>query len=604
MITKITRGDDLGGLVRYLAGPGRSNEHTSPQVVAVSEGIDVAHGVELSDAERLALTDQLDLPAQTFGAEVKGGYVWHLSLTIPAGDGQLTNEQWAEAAREVAAEMGFAGDRSPAPWVAMRHGESDAGNDHVHMAVSLIREGGTKASNWQDRVKMSKVAARLEKRFGVTIVEGRTAGAVPGATRAELEQTDRNERPETDRARLGRTVRGSALASKDEAEFVRRLRGRGVAVRPRFDKGDKAKVVGYSVAVAGRDETVWFGGGKLAKDLRLPALRAGWNDVEDQRAAWSRPSDAGAGPQTVVGRPAGVTRAELKQLDRDGDTSHDQSRLAAGVRTAVAASKNEGQFVRTLKGDPKMTVRPRHAEGRSGEVVGYEVAMLGRDRTLWFSDDRLGEDLRLPALRARWQPIEHQSLAWMMTRADARRPKAVEARSRETRVLKTETWQTASKSLHEMTDRLAQIAPDDQQGWATAARAASGMYAELSQRLEGDIPGPLGQAADTLARSAQKADHRDRRPDLAGMADVAAQASTKGGAGTAGWVMLAGELRRLSQALSELHQARGEAQRATAMLEQARASQAKQPKATRTDPNHQAHQAHQAQQQQGTGFER
>lgn len=441
MIAKITRGDDLNGLVTYLAGPGRSNEHTAPQVVAAADGIVIPHGVELSAAERLALVDQLEAPAKMFGTEVQGGRVWHLSLTIPNGDGELTNEQWAEAAQEVADEMGFTADdgQGQANWVAMRHGVSKAGNDHVHMAVSLIREDGTKASNWQERVKVNRVAARLEKRFGLTVVEGRTAGAVPGATRAEIEQAERGDQPETDRARLGRTVRGAALASKDEAEFVRRLRDRGVAVRPRFASGGQERVTGYSVAIAGRDKPTWFGGGKLAKDLRLPALRAGWNDVENQRGAWTSPS------------------------------------TGAGGREQVAMS--------------------------------------------------------------------------------------------------ADVWQQTAPRVRQLTDRLAQISPDDHEGWAVAARAASGMYAELSARIEGDTPGPLGRAADTLARSAQKADHSGRPPDLAGLAAVAGQAAFKGKGGAAAWVILAGELLRLSKALSELHAARAEQQRATDLLAQARAAQ-------------------------------
>ena len=32
----------------------------------------------------------------------------------------------------------------------------------------------------------------------------------------------------------------------------------------------KNQVVGYSVAIAQRDERIWFGGGTLAKDLCLP----------------------------------------------------------------------------------------------------------------------------------------------------------------------------------------------------------------------------------------------------------------------------------------------------------------------------------------------
>lgn len=473
MIAKITRGDDLGGLVRYLTGPSRGdNVHTDPQVVAVSEGIDVPHDVVLSDVERLALVDQLETPALMFGTEVKGGQVWHLSLSIANGDGELSNEQWAEAAWEVADEMGFTGGEggAPAPWVAMRHGKSAAGNDHVHMAVSLVREDGRVASNWQDRRKVSRVAARLEERFGVTVVEGRTAGATPGATRAELEQTARNGRPETDRARLGRTVRGAALASRDEAEFVRRLRRRGVAVRPRFAKDTEHQVTGYSVAIAGRDEPVWFGGGTLAKDLRLPALRDGWGAVEDQRAAWTRPE-------------------------------------------------------------------PTSVEHREG------TAMTG------------------------------------------------------------EGWQLMKDALAKVTDELGNVAPDDNQGWANAARHASGMYAELSQRLEGDEPGPLARAADTLARSAQQADRHHQRPDLAGLAAVVGQATMRGKAGTAGWIILAGELLRLSKALAELHQARAEAQRAAAVLTDARATLPK-PKKPKTDMAIQAHQARQAQQQRDDGWGR
>ena len=35
-------------------------------------------------------------------------------------------------------------------WVAVRHGLSTNGNDHVHIAVSLVREDGTKASTHND----------------------------------------------------------------------------------------------------------------------------------------------------------------------------------------------------------------------------------------------------------------------------------------------------------------------------------------------------------------------------------------------------------------------------------------------------------------------
>ena len=44
-------------------------------------------------------------------------------------------------------------------------------------------------------------------------------------------------------------VREASVTSKDEAEFIRHLRGTGVLVRPRFETGGQDAVVGYSVAM-------------------------------------------------------------------------------------------------------------------------------------------------------------------------------------------------------------------------------------------------------------------------------------------------------------------------------------------------------------------
>jgi hypothetical protein len=81
---------------------------------------------------------------------------------------------------------------------------------------------------------------------------------------------------------------------------VRALREHQVGVRPRYGEGGRTTVVGYSVRLpgpdTGPDRVVWFGGGRLARDLTLPALRAGWQqDAVEQAAAvreWSSSSSA------------------------------------------------------------------------------------------------------------------------------------------------------------------------------------------------------------------------------------------------------------------------------------------------------------------------
>ena len=47
--------------------------------------------------------------------------------------------------------------------------------------------------------------------------------------------------------------------------------------RPRYGHGDRTEVVGFSVALRPAEEgqpVIWFGGGRLGRELTIPALRA------------------------------------------------------------------------------------------------------------------------------------------------------------------------------------------------------------------------------------------------------------------------------------------------------------------------------------------
>ena len=77
-----------------------------------------------------------------------------------AEEGDLTDAQWAEIAQDFMDEMGFteASGRAPAQWVAIRHGHSKAGNDHIHIAASMVRKDGTKWSSWRDFPRAQQAA--------------------------------------------------------------------------------------------------------------------------------------------------------------------------------------------------------------------------------------------------------------------------------------------------------------------------------------------------------------------------------------------------------------------------------------------------------------
>ena len=270
-----------------------------------------------------------------------------------------------------------------APRVAIGHGLSTAGNEHIHVAVSLVSEEGTKASIWQDRVALSSACGEFERAYGLTIVDGRSREGLPGVSRAEDELARRRGRPEAARDPLARHVRAASVASRDEAEFVRRLRAEGVIVRPRFAQGRSGEAVGYSVALRPaqpRQEVTWYGGGRrLAKDLALP--RCGNSGSTPPPL---RPCGGPSGP------PAAVERVLAEQgwsvaADRVAEVSRhlehlsptDAPRWAAVARETPASSLNSPRASRSAAASWPTPPRSSPAPRRSS-VVGCTWSVTAR----------------------------------------------------------------------------------------------------------------------------------------------------------------------------------------------------------------------------------
>lgn len=281
MIPNVSRGERMTGLMVYLAGPGRANEHTEPHLVAGSAPIMAWHDdTELNRDAAVAIGRELEQAKRVLGVEVPGGHVWHCSLSLRAEEGDLSDERWAEIAHDFMDEMGFteASGKASASWVAVRHGHSKAGNDHIHIAASMVREDGTKWSTHNDFRKSQQACRDLEKKYGLE--ELSSVYASKGIKLGEREASARRGFAEPERHSLARKVRSCAIASQDEAEFVRRMRRTGALIRPRFAAGRDDVITGYRVAErpANGQRPVWYSGTRLASDLTLPKLRSRWED--------------------------------------------------------------------------------------------------------------------------------------------------------------------------------------------------------------------------------------------------------------------------------------------------------------------------------------
>ena len=368
MIPRITHGADAAGLVRYLLGRGRHDEHTLPQVIAAAPGVSAPIGAPLTGEDARSLAFDLDLPHRLYGTEVpvkvkqpdgsmlrQDAHVWHLSLSLAPGDPTLSDEHWAEIVTGAIHRLGFDADpltgRAGCPWVAIRHGANRSGCDHVHVAVSRVRDDGTVAKNWNDRLKLGSYAAEIEDRHGLTVVAGRRLGCVPEPGRVEQDLAERRGQPETARECLKRQLRGAATVSRDEAEYIRRLRKAGIAVRPRYAKGGTESVTGYSVGLrtTAGGKIDWFGASTLAHDLSLPALRASWGSTEADRQTaaelWSSPSRAGSKGAEEQVYAAATQREAAAYLGRVVDRL---STLAVDDPAWVAAARDSAGILANL----------------------------------------------------------------------------------------------------------------------------------------------------------------------------------------------------------------------------------------------------------------
>jgi hypothetical protein len=182
----VKRGRDTAGLLRYLFGPGRFNEHTNPHLVAAWDSQwlpDGAFADLLTERRRgwvATLARHLDAAMNGHQVDVEGGHVYHVALSVPRADGQLGDSTWRALAEDAIAHMGFAPDSTGAGgcrWVAVHHGLTVEGNDHVHLVVNLVRGDGRIADTYRDWPRWRQWCRRIEDRLNLT----RTAPAGEGA---------------------------------------------------------------------------------------------------------------------------------------------------------------------------------------------------------------------------------------------------------------------------------------------------------------------------------------------------------------------------------------------------------------------------------------
>ena len=397
MIGKVLRGSDVSGLLRYLYGPGRANEHTDPHLVASWDGVPAALEPALAAGGRHDVRRLAGMLAQPLAVTVRPPRqpVWHCALRTAPGDRRLSDVEWREVARDVVHATGLArrGDLGGCRWVVVRHAD-----DHVHLVVTLARQDGAPVRLSNDFYRVGEACRAAERRLGLTRTAPRDRTAARCPTRGETEKAARRGAPEPARVRLRRSVRTAAASAATSADFLARLERGGLLVRVRHSDRMPGVVTGYAVALPGdrarAGGPVWFGGGALASDLTWPKLAARWSGVDGARApgarltraeraaVWRRATST-ATAATAVLRHLAITdpAAAADVASAAGDVlavaGHvlDGATGATGRRGRLAAASDAfDRAARDLHGRPP----PRTPTGTGLRTVARLLAATGR----------------------------------------------------------------------------------------------------------------------------------------------------------------------------------------------------------------------------------
>ncbi|MFD9066003.1 relaxase/mobilization nuclease domain-containing protein [Kitasatospora purpeofusca] len=280
MVPDVSTGSRTRGLLSYLFGPGRRDEHADPHIVAAfaMPGLPNPGRSPLDQHHQLLdqLADYLDQPVRAremrLGATVPQ-HVWHCPVRTAPGDRYLTDAEWAEVARRIVHATGIApdGDDKGCRWIAVRHAD-----DHIHIMATSVREDGRRPRNKRDGQRAQTECRKIEKELGLRQLNSGDHTAAPMPTSAEQAKAQRTGHQQTAKEWLQEQAQAVAAAVRDEQEYFSTLTALGIQVRYRIgpESGD---VIGYSLARPGdvnaQGQPVYFGGSKLSPDLSINRLR-------------------------------------------------------------------------------------------------------------------------------------------------------------------------------------------------------------------------------------------------------------------------------------------------------------------------------------------
>ncbi|MEU4143106.1 relaxase/mobilization nuclease domain-containing protein [Streptomyces parvulus] len=368
-------GSNTRGLLAYLYGPGRHDEHTDPHIVAGFAMLGMPDPGRDQDATLTQLARHLDEPVQLrnseFGKKVTD-HVWHCPVRAAPEDRRLSDAEWAEIAQRIVEAAGIApaGDDLGCRWIAVRHAD-----DHIHILATTVREDGRRPRLHDSGVRIGDACRQIEKDYGLRQLKkgDRTAGRRP--TQAEMHKAERLGWEQTSRDWLQDRIRAAIPHAGSAEELLAYLEADGIVVKPR--RGPSGDLLGYAVGRPGDlnndDEQIFHPGGKIAPDLTLPKLKARLENTAPEEHPTAR-RDQPATPWHQATDALDTLHADM------ADDTHAQARITAlGELIEAAAQKAPAHLQPELRAASRAFARAQRSQIRAENQAAHTLRIAARD---------------------------------------------------------------------------------------------------------------------------------------------------------------------------------------------------------------------------------
>ncbi|MEV5938713.1 mobilization protein [Streptomyces sp. NPDC051994] len=375
-------GSNTRGLLAYLYGPGRQDEHLDPHIVAGFAMLGMPDPGRDEQATLTELARYLDEPVRLrnseFGQKVTD-HVWHCPMRAAPEDHYFSDAEWGEIAQRIVEAAGIApaGDDLACRWIAVRHAD-----DHIHILATTVREDGRRPKLHDSGIRVGDACREIEKDYGLRQLKKGDRTSTRRPTQGEIHKAKRLSWEQTSPQWLEDRIRAAIPHVRTAEELLAYLEADGVEVKPR--RGPSGDLLGYAAGRPGdlndQGEQIFHPGGKIAPDLTLPKLKARLEDVvpeEQPTARRNKPTT----PWQQATEALDALHAQLTDTsDDDSGDARSQAHIAAlGELVEATAQQAPANLRAELHAAAKAFARAQRSQIRAENRAADGLRIAARD---------------------------------------------------------------------------------------------------------------------------------------------------------------------------------------------------------------------------------